>query len=109
MPTRTHVFEITAVDAPQHLYAYAATTIATDHNLYVHGNRVFQANYRAGLRVLEFGDLGAAEIEEVAHFDTAPDSDARGFVGAWSVYPYLPSGNLLASDTRGGLFVLKPQ
>ena len=106
VPTRTHVFDFASLTAPQYLYAYEAETRAPDHNLYVLGNRVFQANYTVGLRVLEFGDLAAAEIEEIAFFDTFPASDARAFNGAWSVYPYLPSGNLLVSDMQGGLFIL---
>jgi choice-of-anchor B domain-containing protein len=105
-PTRTHVFDFAELTAPQYLYAYEATTRSPDHNLYILGNRVFQANYTAGLRVLEFGDLGAAEIEEIAYFDTYPASDALEFNGAWSVYPYLPSGTLLFNDVQNGLFVL---
>ena len=32
-----------------------------------------------------------------------------GFQGCWGVYPYLPSGNLVASTLEGELFVLTPQ
>ena len=106
LPTRTHVFDVADLDAPQYLYAYEATTASIDHNLYVLGNRVFQANYTSGLRVLEFGDLPSREIAEIAYFDTFPANDARGFDGAWSVYPYLPSGNIIVSDVANGLFVL---
>ncbi|NGX15574.1 choice-of-anchor B family protein [Wenzhouxiangella sp. XN24] len=106
VPTRTHVFDLAELTAPQHLYAHEADTPATDHNLYVLGDRLFQANYSVGLRVLEFGDLAAGDIDEIAFFDTHPPNDARGFNGAWSVYPYLDSGTLLVSDTRGGLFIL---
>ena len=77
-----------------------------DHNLYVRGNRIFAANYSTGLRVLEFGDLAEEEIEEIAWFDTYPDNDGPALDGAWSVYPYLPSGTILVSDIRRGLFVL---
>ncbi len=106
VPTRTHVFDMADLDAPTHLYAHELPTDATDHNLYVLGNRVFEANYRSGLRVLEFGDLTAREIREMAFFDTYPEGDGPGFEGAWSVYPYLPSGTILVSDIQGGLFVL---
>jgi len=44
---------------------------------------------------------------EVGNYDTS-DFSGGGFNGAWGVYPYLPSGNLLASDIEEGLFVLKP-
>jgi choice-of-anchor B domain-containing protein len=109
VPTRTHIFDLAELTAPQYLYAYEAATSSSDHNLYVQGKRVYQANYTAGLRVLEFGDLEALEIEEIAWFDTYPASDALVFSGAWSVYPYLPSGNLLVSDTQSGLFILTVQ
>lgn len=106
VPTRTHVFDVADLEQPAYLYAYEATTAATDHNLYVAGNRVFQANYSAGLRVLEFGDLSGRELTEVGFLDTRPGSAARGFDGAWSVYPYFPSGLILISDTLSGLFIV---
>jgi hypothetical protein len=101
-----NVFDVSDLDDPQYLYAYEAATAATDHNLYVSGTRVFQANYASGLRVLEFGDLSHAELEEIAFFDTVPGSEAVGFSGAWSVYPYFSSGTLVVSDTVNGLFIL---
>jgi len=109
VPTRTHVFDVSDLDAPVYVFAYEATTAATDHNLYVLGNRVFEANYTSGLRVLEFGDLANSELMEIAFFDTVPTSDASGFSGAWSVYPYFPSGTIIVSDTTNGLFVLSMQ
>lgn len=74
----------------------------------MHGSRVYQANYTSGLRILEFGDLAVGGLQEVAYFDTYPDDDAVEFSGAWSVYPWLPSGNVLVSDQQYGLFVLTP-
>lgn len=109
VPTRTHVFDVSDLTGPQYLYAYEAATSSIDHNLYVLGNRVFQANYSAGLRVLEFGDLANAEISEVAFFDTVPATGVGAFDGAWSVYPYLPSGNIIVSDGINGLFILTLQ
>jgi choice-of-anchor B domain-containing protein len=106
VPTRTHVFDVSDLDAPVYVFAYEAATAAIDHNLYVLGNRVFQANYTSGLRVLEFGDLANRELMESAFFDTFPASDATAFSGAWSVYPYLPSGTIIVSDVTNGLFIL---
>lgn len=107
--TRTHVFDLSNVDAPVYLGAYEAGTGSTDHNLYVLGDRVYEANYRSGLRVLQINNLASVDLSEIAFFDTVPGSEAPGFRGAWSVYPYLPSGTILVSDTVGGLFVLVPQ
>jgi choice-of-anchor B domain-containing protein len=106
IPTRTHVFDVSDLDNPVYLYRYQAATSAIDHNLYVIGNRVMEANYTSGLRVLEFDDLANGEIREIAFFDTYPASEATIFAGAWSVYPYLPSGNVIVSDTANGLFIL---
>jgi choice-of-anchor B domain-containing protein len=109
VPTRTHVFDVSDLDAPVYVFAYEAATVSIDHNLYVLGNRVFQANYTSGLRILEFADLSNQELMEVAFFDTYPASDATDFSGAWSVYPYLPSGNIIVGDRTNGLFVLSVQ
>ena len=43
----------------------------------------------------------------IANFDTYPASDAVSFSGAWSVYPYLPSANILVNDRSNGLFILR--
>ena len=109
LSTRTHVFDVSDLDAPAHLFAHDLGTRAIDHNLYVRGNRVYEANYTSGLRVLELGDLANREIEEIAFFDTFPSNDNTAFRGAWSVYPYLPSGTLIVSDINNGLFVLAMQ
>jgi choice-of-anchor B domain-containing protein len=109
VPTRTHIFDMADLDSPVYISAYEAATTAIDHNLYILGNRVYEANYSTGLRVLEFQDLSNSEIQEVAYFDTYPDDDATSFEGMWSVYPYLPSGNIIANDRTNGLFVLTMQ
>ena len=106
VPTRTQVLDVSDLDAPAFVFAYEGPTTSIDHNLYVFGNRVFAANYTSGLRVIDFGDIANAEMTEVAFFDTFPDNDDAEFDGAWSVYPFLPSGNVILSDISNGLFVL---
>jgi hypothetical protein len=39
--------------------------------------------------------------------DTFPSSTNASFNGVWGVYPYLPSGIILASDIQGGVYILK--
>jgi choice-of-anchor B domain-containing protein len=107
-PTWTWIWDVRDVDAPRLLGAHEHATTATDHNQYVSGNHVFQANYRAGLRVLRIGDLDRLELAEIASFDTVPESDATGFHGAWNAYPFFASGTVLVSDIERGLFVLEP-
>lgn len=109
VPTRTRVIDLLDLDNPSLAFVYDAATAAIDHNMYVLGDRLFQANYSSGLRVLAIGDLTNGELVEIAFFDTYPQGDAAEFVGAWSVYPYLPSGNLLVNDINNGLFILSVQ
>jgi choice-of-anchor B domain-containing protein len=104
--TRTFVWDLTDLDAPVLVDAYNHATEASDHNLYVAGSQVFQANYTAGLRVLQMRDLSQAELEEVAFFDTVPHSNTVGTDGAWTVFPWLGSGTIPVSSQHEGLFLL---
>jgi len=106
LPTRTHIFDVSDLDAPVYVGPYEGATAAADHNLFITGNLVFEANRAAGLRVLEFGDLANLELAELAFFDTEPASDTTDTsLGSGSVYPFLPSGTILVVD-RSGLFIL---
>lgn len=107
--TSTMVFDVSDLDAPQYLYTFENTTSSIDHNLYIRGNRMYQANYTAGLRIVEFSDLATDTFTEVAFFDTHPESEADEFEGAWSVYPFFESGTIIVSDINRGLFVLTPE
>jgi choice-of-anchor B domain-containing protein len=106
--SRTYVWDMSDLDAPRVIGNYTGTSGAIDHNLYVRGSHIFQANYTSGLRVRRFGRLEQLEIEEVAYFDTVPEDDATVFDGAWSVYPFFESGTLVVSDINRGLYVLHP-
>ena len=104
--TSTIVMDVRDLDNIQFRYTHVAPTNAIDHNMYVVGNLLYQANYRAGLRVLEFGDLTTDSLNEVMFFDTWPEDNESGFDGAWSVYPFFPSGNIIISDIDRGLFIV---
>jgi choice-of-anchor B domain-containing protein len=82
------------------------TTAASDHNLFVKGDLMYQANYRAGLRILSIRDR--ANPKEVAYFDTAPyHPNTPGFNGAWHVYPFFRSGAIIVSSIEQGFFIVK--
>jgi len=104
--TSTIVLDVRDLDNIEFLYTHVHPTNAIDHNMYVVGSQLYQANYRAGLRVLEFGDLETDTLNEVMFFDTFPDNNESGFDGAWSVYPFFPSGNIVISDIDRGLFIV---
>lgn len=104
--TRTLIWDVTDLDDPQLLTEHFSTSTAIDHNLYVRGDYVYQANYSSGLRILNISDI--ANPAEVAFFDTTPDaSGPSSWEGTWSVYPFFKSGNLIVSSQGEGLFVLQ--
>ena len=105
--TRTHVMKVTSLTNPTYEGFHAGRTAAIDHNLYVLGDLVYQANYRAGMNVLKIGNLDDADFAEIGYFDIFPSSDSNSFNAAWSTYPYYPSGNVVVSGIEQGLFVLK--
>jgi len=107
--TRTLVLDLEKLDTSEPAAEYIADGLSIDHNLYVAGDYVFQANYKRGLRILELIDPASAEFEEVAFFDTFPDSDGTGFSGAWNVFPFFANDLLLVSDFNRGLFVVRIQ
>jgi len=45
---------------------------------------------------------------QTGRYDTYTQGTGGGFSGDWGVYPYLPSGTIVASDINNGLFVLTP-
>ena len=108
IPTRTFVWDVSDLDAPFVAGAHDGVSTAIDHNQFVVGDHVFQANYTSGLRVLRMGDLSEGELLEVGFFDTYPENDFPSFNGAWGVYPFFASGIVIVSDINRGLFVLRP-
>ena len=107
-PTRTRIFDVTDLHHPFLAAVHDGPTPATDHNLYVRGRFVYEANYRAGLWILLWMPGPVPHLRETAYFDTYPLNDNPGFNGAWNVYPFFDSGVVIVSDIEQGLFVLAP-
>ncbi len=106
--TRTYIFDCLDLDAPVLIGTHVGSSLAIDHNLYNHQGYCYQANYRAGLRILDLEDVSNGALTEVAYFDVYPSSNSAQFNGAWSVYPFFASGNVIVSHIEEGLFVLRP-
>lgn len=73
----------------------------------VRGNLAYEANYCAGLRILNVTNIKEGELKEVGYFDVAPDCNSPAFSGAWSSYPFFASGTIVLNSIERGLFVLK--
>ena len=103
----THIFDVSDLDKPKYVGKYVSHSTFIDHNNYIKDDMDYQAAMTGGLRVLDLSKVGRAKIKEVGYFDVVPQSDEPDFDGSWGVYPFLPSGNIIASGMGQGLFVLK--
>ncbi len=105
--TKTVVFDFEDLDNPKFHMNYNGPTPAIDHNGYVKGDKFYLANYRSGLRVIDISDISNKNMTEIGSFDTYTPSNSAQFNGAWNVYPYFNSGNIVISDIDSGLFVVR--
>ena len=104
--TRTLIWDVRDLDDPILVKEYYHSVGASDHNLYIKGNLMYQSNYQAGLRILDISD--PENPVEAGHFDTAPHSDdVYGFGGSWSNYPYFKSGVIAISSQGEGVFLVR--
>merc|ERR1712224_322951 len=115
---------VETLTSPGAAKAFSGRTEAIDHNMYIvkatakgqdynivkyrDTDLIYQANYRAGLQILQVVDYEKADFVEVGYFDTYPANDRKKFTGAWSVYPFFQSGLVAISSIDEGLFLVKP-
>lgn len=110
--TRTLIFDVQELDDPILVGTYQTDSPATDHNLYIVDDVMYQSNYRSGLRVIDIADR--ENPQPLGYFDTVPwGSDAglgdviSGTIGSWSNYPFFDSGVVVVASGREGVFVLR--
>ena len=83
---------------------YTGPNMSIDHNVFISDGFAYLSNYTYGLAVIDVRDMNAPTF--FGKYDTYWGSNAPKFAGAWGVYPYLPSGNVLVSDINSGLYIL---
>ena len=104
--TRTIIWDLQKLDDPVVVGEYIAPIKASDHNLYIKGNRMYQSNYQGGLRIVDISDR--VKPKEVGYFDTVPVGENNpGFGGSWSNYPYFKSGTIIVTSGSEGLFMVR--
>ncbi len=106
MVNETVIFDVSDLGNPAVVGSSTSGLTAGDHNVYVHDGFIYEAEYRGGMRVFDAAD--PLNPVQVGWFDTYPEGDNAGFNGAWSVYPFFPSGNVIISDKNRALFVVRP-
>jgi choice-of-anchor B domain-containing protein len=106
--TRTLVWDVTDLDDPQLVREFMLDNPASDHNLYIKNNTMYQSNYVSGLQVIDISD--PENPVKTGYFDTHPfGEDQPGFAGTWSNYPFFDSGIVVMTSSREGLFILETQ
>lgn len=75
------------------------------HNTHILNDYAVTSWYKDGVVIVDCSRPD--NLIEVGNYDTNPLSGG-GSWGCWGVYPYLPSGTIVASDMGEGLFVLAP-
>ena len=75
------------------------------HNQIINGNYVYTAHYHDGVYIHDISDPNNPIL--VAFYDTFDPMHYNSYMGAWGVYPFLPSGNILVSDMQTGLYIFE--
>ena len=104
--TRTLIWDVRDLDDPILAAEHFSENHASDHNLYILGDLMYQSNYRSGLRILDISDR--ENPVEIGFLDTVPwGEDEPGFAGSWSNYPYFESGIIVVTSGKEGVFVVR--
>ncbi|WP_421948475.1 choice-of-anchor B family protein [Phaeodactylibacter xiamenensis] len=78
------------------------------HNPFIRGDYAIISYYHEGVQVFDISD--PLNVTSFAYYDTHPqNTNYQGYDGCWGVYPFFPSGTIIASDTENGLYVLQPE
>ncbi len=108
--TRVFTWDLRDVDNPQLIGVYDGPTGASDHNIWLRGNKAYVGNFRAGVRILDASGIESGLLEQDGFFDMIPGDNNPGHNGgAWAVYPFFQSRTLVVVDKETGLYLLEQQ
>jgi choice-of-anchor B domain-containing protein len=93
---------------------------AVPHNGYWKGNFLYVSAYEDGVYLYDLSNPDSLDYPRIprlfSFYDTYPANDSAGYIGfygyhgyhgCWGVWPFLPSGNIIASDMSEGIFVIR--
>ena len=75
------------------------------HNQIIACDILYSSYYYDGIQAWDISD--PENPERIMYYETSSLPDDNNYEGAWGVYPFLPSGNLVVSDMQEGLFILE--
>jgi choice-of-anchor B domain-containing protein len=84
---------------------WQTTSNSPVHNVFVLGDYAHISYYEDGYVVLDISNPIVPQF--AGQFDTHPGGSFGNYTGAWGVYPYLSSGNVIISDMVTGLYIVK--
>lgn len=108
-----HGRDVKIVDVSDFSDIHVVDTISTDvnvnsipHNLIYKDDMLYISYYFDGVYVFDCSDPTKPEV--AGFYDTSTEQHQSGvYRGCWGVYPFLPSGRILASDMQTGIWVLE--
>jgi choice-of-anchor B domain-containing protein len=100
------LYDVTNKTNPVFRSIFRSNVGAIAHNPFILGDSVYISYYHDGGQVFSLAD--SSNVLRVAYYDTYPGNIGYpGFEGAWGIYPFLPSRNVLVSDISTGLHVTR--
>lgn len=75
------------------------------HNQIVACDYLYVSYYYDGIQIYDISE--PENPIRVKYYDTSSWQFDSNYRGAWGIYPFLPSGNILISDMQEGLFVIE--
>lgn len=100
-------FDVSDISNMNELHRYQSTHSSGPfpHNIHYLNNYLITSYYRDGVTIVDA--TRPEHLVEIGFYDTSPLTGS-GTTGCWGVYPFFPSGRIVASDIDDGLFVLTP-
>jgi hypothetical protein len=103
--------DITDLSNMQAVTVFEAYPGSMAHNAFIKDSLAIISYYHEGVQIYNISD--PLNPIRVGYFHTDSTVGQGNYnpswVGVWGVYPFLPSGNIIASDIRQGLFVMSYQ
>lgn len=83
--TNTRILDVSDLENPVLHAEHLGGSTDIDHNQYVLNGYTYQANYFAGLRVLDLASIDNGTLTEVAYFDVDGSKSANKFGGEFEL------------------------
>ena len=108
------MYDISDIRNPDFITVFNSNVGALPHNAYWKGRFAYVSSYEDGVVVYDLQDPKSLKFKQpplAGWYDTYtlnPTGVYNGFHGCWGVWPFLPSGVIVASDMSEGIFILQP-